>query len=88
MKAIVEDEHSEDGVKLKVCLKLSIMLTSTCNQMFLLQSYCLKHSVVRKPTTGGTNGGEAEDNCPSVRKAKKDMTAEERNLLRAQKYLL
>lgn len=42
---------------------------------------------MKKPGSiaGGANGGEAEDNCPSVRKAKKDMTAEERNLLRAQK---
>ncbi len=80
MKAIVEDEHSVDGVKLR--------------------SYCQKHSMVKKAGgsssgSGGishTEGGEAMDDTSvnpntnhSVRKIKKDMTVEERNLIRAQK---
>lgn len=70
MKAIVEDEHSEDGVKLR--------------------SYCQKHSMVKKaPLPAGAvhpDGEGEENNTPqSVRKLKKDMTVEERNLIRAQK---
>lgn len=74
MKAIVEDEHSEDGVKLR--------------------SYCQKHSMVKKTGSGGATGthdgtdGTDENNTSvnhAVRKIKKDMTVEERNLIRAQK---
>lgn len=54
----------------------------------MLQSYCQKHSMVKK-SSGGIAGthtdGEIEENAQSVRKPKKDMTVEERNLIRAQK---
>merc|ERR1712071_504853 len=68
MKAIVEDEHSEDGVKLR--------------------SYCQKHSMVKKLPSSNANhaeGVDGEETAHSVRKVKKDMTVEERNLIRAQK---
>lgn len=43
-----------------------------------------------KKTTGGIGGshteGEVEENTQSIRKPKKDMSVEERNLIRAQKY--
>jgi|688.fasta_scaffold492786_1 hypothetical protein len=43
-----------------------------------------------KKSSGGVSGshleGEVEENTQSVRKIKKEMTVEERNLIRAQKY--
>lgn len=43
-----------------------------------------------KKSSGGITGshveGEGEENTQSVRKLKKEMTVEERNLIRAQKY--
>lgn len=43
--------------------------------------------VKKMPGVGGTHvEGEMEENAQSVRKPKKDMTVEERNLIRAQKY--
>ena len=44
-----------------------------------------------KKISGGVGGihneGEMEENTQSIRKPKKDMTVEERNLIRAQKYV-
>lgn len=73
MRAIIEDENAEDGVKLKsYCLKHSVNKNNSKK----------KEKSITHQTTGGSG---TEDDDTSKRKKRKDMTAEERNMARAKR---
>jgi uncharacterized ion transporter superfamily protein YfcC len=91
MRAIIEDENADDGVKLRVsagmCDAVSFTLCITVCLYSLqcshLQSYCQKHSVTSKKEKSGSASEDEE----SKRKKRKDMTSEEKNQARAAKYV-
>lgn len=73
MRAIIEDENAEDGVKLKsYCLKHSVNKNNSKKK-----EKSLVHSTV--------GGSGTEDDDTNKRKKRKDMTTEERNMARAKR---
>lgn len=73
MRAIIEDENAEDGVKLKsYCLKHSVNKNNNKKK-----EKSLAHN------NGGGSGTEDDDT--NKRKKRKDMTTEERNMARAKR---
>ena len=84
MKAIVEDEHSEDGVKLRSYCQKHSMVKKAVGPAG--QSASGGQVIDGAEGGGGGGGGEENAHSAAVRKIKKDMTVEERNLIRAQKY--
>lgn len=73
MRAIIEDENAEDGVKLKsYCLKHSVNKNSSKKK-----EKSLAHN--------NAGGSGTEDDDTNKRKKRKDMTTEERNMARAKR---
>lgn len=73
MRAIIEDENAEDGVKLKsYCLKHSVNKNNSKKK-----EKSLVHS--------NAGGSGTEDDDTNKRKKRKDMTTEERNMARAKR---
>lgn len=73
MRAIIEDENAEDGVKLKsYCLKHSVNKNNSKK----------KEKSIAHNHAGGSG---TEDDDTSKRKKRKDMTTEERNMARAKR---
>lgn len=73
MRAIIEDENAEDGVKLKsYCLKHSVNKNNSKK----------KEKNISHTNAGGSG---TEDDDTNKRKKRKDMTTEERNMARAKR---
>lgn len=73
MRAIIEDENAEDGVKLKsYCLKHSVNKNNSKK----------KEKSIAHTNAGGSG---TEDDDTNKRKKRKDMTTEERNMARAKR---
>lgn len=73
MRAIIEDENAEDGVKLKsYCLKHSVNKNNSKK----------KEKSIANTNAGGSG---TEDDDTNKRKKRKDMTTEERNMARAKR---
>lgn len=82
MRAIIEDENAEDGVKLKsYCLKHSVNKNNSKKK-----EKSLAHTTAAAAAAASAAGGSGtEDDDTNKRKKRKDMTTEERNMARAKR---
>ena len=101
MRAIIEDEMADDGVKLRVRSKMFYLkIFNISNDQYYSyynyfeQSYCTKHSRTNtkdKVGVGGgagtssTKGGSDSEDGESRKRKRKEMTVEEKNQARAAK---